>query len=569
MNSKASKAVMSASQGMTLIEVALILLLGTLMFIPIINTLGSKTAGGSGTGMSATSSNAQHTREIVAANNIMDRALGGEIMSKNVAALSDLVATGGNTFNLAAVPTNGTPVTFPAANGATYTYGDEDQGVRMQYRWRMQDVSYDSAGVRLTPEGNRVLRATLDVYPVGAATTDPPSYTFSTYLYSSENYTPPGDPRVGLALILDTSGSMQEAPNADNAPVNAITTPFLKDRFHREDALPAGTTLSTADLNLYDDRKLDITWSQPTDNVETQFNETFLKQAVLGLPTCDLSSNTTSTALKNWFYTINNVTSQKQPLLNICGDFSALTSTQWKNQVNGNITRIEAARNALLGFTVAIENDTDLTKNLDLGFVTFENSAKLEAPLESAQLINDPANSNIGKLRFKNNRDRMSWINRYDEKYGTNGNKRTIDAAGGTYTQRGMEAARTALLARTGLAKRIIILLTDGDPNPDSGNNSRTYLANTLAKNYYKNDGIQIYTIGFAGLSAGGETMLKKMAENSSGQYFYADNGDDLNKIFFTLSYELRKQLLLTRVTRYTPGLGTQLNCDPARSTCY
>jgi hypothetical protein len=314
---------LTASPGMTLIEVALVLLLGTLMFIPIVNTLGSKNAGGSGAGLSSTSFNAQHTREIVAANNIMDRALGGEIMSKNVAALSDLVNTTGNTFNLAAVPTNGTPVTFPAATGATYTYGDEDQGVRVQYRWRIKDVSYDSAGTRLTPEGNRVLRATLDVYPVGAAATDPPSYTFSTYLYGSENYSSPGDPRVGLALVLDASGSMAESPNGNRPKSSGLTTPYLKDRFHREDALPTGTSLSSAELNLYDDRNLDIVWSQPTDNVSTQFNETFLKVDVLGLPTCDLTDTTTPAALRNWFYQVTNANSQRTPYL-ICAAILAV-----------------------------------------------------------------------------------------------------------------------------------------------------------------------------------------------------------------------------------------------------
>lgn len=581
---KLTQLVKQPHAGLGLIEVAIVFVLLTLAVAPIIAMMGKS---GGGDGSTATTLNKQRTRELVAAHNIMERSLAGEILSFDVQNTGQLYnSLSLNNFDINLVPINGTPISFP--NTGTYEYGDESQGLRLRYRWTFKDESHikdldlDSCNIsnpnpstsgcwrRMTPSGNRMVRATLDVFQADAAATDTPSYTFSTFLFSQDTLNKQETPKVGVVVVLDRSGSMMwfddlAWPSAVYFGYEGVSSPFLKDRFHRTGGLPAG--LNNSDIELFDDRDLDITWSMPKDDPNTPFDETYLRQGTLKLPTCDFENS----AL-DWYVHKAPVgkndpdtgreyrADQKNHYFDdVCKDTSGWSTKKWSKRIVPKISRIEAARNALLGFLVSLENDDDLVRNLELGFVTYSDKAEREVDLEAYQLKKDPANKNVLRPRYANSRDKFTWINRYDANYGSDpATRRTIAAGGKTNTYDGLKEARDNLMKHTNINNRIIILLTDGDPDPDTGNNSRNSLINYAAE-LNKKDGIKLFTIGFSGLSKDGRKMLEKMAENSEGLFFYANSAEELNKIFYSLSYELRRQLIMARVERYDDTFASKL----------
>jgi uncharacterized protein YegL len=588
-------------KGLGLVEVALLLMMASLALVPIVQMLGKS---GGQNGSSVVTLNRQRTRELVAANNIMERAMAGEILSFNVGSTNALYnSAGSNQFDLDEVPVSGQAgfVKYYPSQTTTYNYGDETQGVRLKYRWTLKDVSHerdvkdvpasgkctsnfnvydaDTNGCwnLVTPKGNRIVLATLDVFDSNATSTSAPSYTFSTFLFAKGTVEATEVDRVGLGLILDVSGSMawfKIPPDANTLYENnyeTITSPFLKDRYHREGSL--GDGLEAKHVKLFDDRYLDIVWAKPTDDTSTPYNETFMSPGVLGTKPCgeflteNLNTSTDSgrgeTNGINWFVlrkNKNDNTNYTHTYRYMCENLGK-TTNYWNTEVVPRITRIEAARSAMLGFLVALEEDLDLIKNMEMGFVTFSDGSKVEVPLESAQMTEDPAQLNALRPRFKANRDKFVWINRFDAKYPKNSDKskrRSIVASGGTNTRKGMESMVAELLKKTNLTQKFIILLTDGDPTTSYTNNTQAKNV-AYAKEIFEKHGIKVYTIGFAGLSASGQKMLEDMAKESKGQFYYATNPDELRQIFVSISYTLRKELVLSRVDKYNGQLAAQL----------
>ena len=585
----------SKALGLGILEIALLLMVASLALIPLTNMIGK---GSAGDGSSLTTINRQRTREMVAANNIMERALSGEVLSQNISNENELYnSLPNNQFNLNTIPVNGDTVYYPSKTD-TYDYGDSTQGVRLKYRWTLVDVSherdrndqlnwdettrqsssekcnpyntYDSrtnaCWTQITPKGNRVVKATLNVFDLNSKNTNKPTYTFSTFLFGKGSYAIPENPRVGIAILLDTSNSMlwYRDPNSNqvikDGHINKLTTPYLKDRFHREDAL-AGS-LSASNVKLYDDRNLDITWSLPTDDSTTPYKDNYLKKDVLGFPNCNDFKNRSKKAIDWFVYRDSNDSKldrqHEKTFKHLCNNGS-YNMSHWETKMVPYISRIEAARNALLGFLVALEDDLELVQNMEMSFVTFEIEAKVRVPLEVAQLEKDPANFNAERPRFKEIRDKFSWLNRYDEKYGFDKTKsRMIFTEGRTQTRYGMEEAVAELNKGKNLTVKLIILLTDGAPYPNEGDNTNEALVK-YAKFAKDKHNISTYTIGFAGVSQKGQEMLRDMAKESKGQFYYANDPNELREIFNALSYELRREMVLARVERYNSQLSNQL----------
>lgn len=591
-----SKSSSKKSSGLGLVEIALLLMMASLALIPLTQMLG-KSEGGDGS--SLTTLNRQRTRELVAANNIMERALSGEILTQNIANEGQLYnSIGNNAFNLNNVPVNGNEVYYPSKTG-TYTYGDSTQGVRLKYRWTLSDTSYkkDEADLvnwdetanqespeqcnpyntydlgtnacwgQITPLGNRIVKATLDVFDAYASPDAKPTYTFSTFLFGQGEVDIPETQRVGVAVVLDVSGSMGMGKSNYGRNYRRIFSPFLANRFEREDALPPGLNLTADDLDMFDDRKLDIVWNMPEDDPETPYDERFPGPGILKMPDIQRDDFEDEEAITDWLIALDNNRNRRRQQydryfddLHGTDDYNPVTMERWRQHVVPRIPRIEAARSALLGFLVALEEDLELTQNTEMAFITFQSSnrEKLEVPLESAEMTKDPANFNVKRPRFKKIRERFLWINRWDEKYGSGWRRRSIRADGGTNLRDGMELAVEELLSGDNLTQRFIIVLMDGDPNPNRGDNSRD--ANVdYAEYIFNKHKIQVYTIGFAGLSNQGKNMLQGMAEKSKGDFYYADDPEELRDIFVSISYKLRKELVLARVDRYNGALAGQL----------
>ena len=77
-------------------------------------------------------------------------------------------------------------------------------------------------------------------------------------------------------------------------------------------------------------------------------------------------------------------------------------------------------------------------------------------------------------------------------------------------------------LMRDSAKKKVLILITDGHHNSGS-------ISPKEAVELAKKRGIKIYTIG---LGEADKTLLKQIAQNSGGKFFYAKNAQDLQTIF-------------------------------------
>jgi Ca-activated chloride channel family protein len=127
-----------------------------------------------------------------------------------------------------------------------------------------------------------------------------------------------------------------------------------------------------------------------------------------------------------------------------------------------------------------------------------------------------------------------------------------VEADGGTALYDSMVAGVDALKNVSG--RRALLLLTDGQDCRESSicpaeYGSRRNLEQAIA--YAEQQGQPVYVIGL-GDRAGGERdgidegVLRKIADATSGEYFYAPSGDQLAGLYRTLSAGLQQEYTLT-----------------------
>jgi Ca-activated chloride channel family protein len=127
-----------------------------------------------------------------------------------------------------------------------------------------------------------------------------------------------------------------------------------------------------------------------------------------------------------------------------------------------------------------------------------------------------------------------------------------IDADGGTALYDSMVAGVDALKNMSG--RRALLLLTDGQDCRESSicpdeYGSRRDLEQAIT--YAEQQGQPVYVIG-VGDRAGGERdgidegVLRKIADQTSGEYFYAPSGDQLAGLYRSLSAGLQQEYTLT-----------------------
>ena len=112
-----------------------------------------------------------------------------------------------------------------------------------------------------------------------------------------------------------------------------------------------------------------------------------------------------------------------------------------------------------------------------------------------------------------------------NERYLTNAIQ-NLNSGGGTNMEAGLSQAYS-MLQSSNAKKKIIVLMSDGEPNEGKTGNELIEFAETI-----KNEGIYIYTLGFFNNShdkTSPQALLEKIA--SEGCHFEVDNADDL--IFF------------------------------------
>lgn len=112
-----------------------------------------------------------------------------------------------------------------------------------------------------------------------------------------------------------------------------------------------------------------------------------------------------------------------------------------------------------------------------------------------------------------------------NERYLTNAIQ-NLNSGGGTNMEAGLSQAYS-MLQNSDAKKKIIVLMSDGEPNEGKTGNELIEFAETI-----KNEGIYIYTLGFFNNShdkTSPQALLEKIA--SEGCHFEVENADDL--IFF------------------------------------
>lgn len=144
-----------------------------------------------------------------------------------------------------------------------------------------------------------------------------------------------------------------------------------------------------------------------------------------------------------------------------------------------------------------------------------------------------------------------------------------IPASGGTETQNGVWKANNVFALQSNESrKKVMILLTDGvnddcqqpwagddtdDLDPfDCGYYSPSPTDNELTVEYAKDaaaDDVTIYTIGYGDSSAIDQGLLQRVATVSGGEFYRADDADELNDVFD----DIRRSIASTQIIAREP----------------
>lgn len=595
LHSQNSKPVSNRHGGFTLIEAAILLLFISIAMFPIIRMIGGvKNNSGSSTSTLSALSRFK-TQQVALANSLMERAL-----AQDVSAYLGTQSLGPNES-----------LTTPITQYGSYN-------TKIWYNWELHDVSYktnaqgnliDAQGNIITnqatdppvlnvPNGDLLIQGTLRVYDQQNSTQ--PSLVLPAILFRNVQGATNSLEKTGVNILLDISGSMVSATDDWQAPLPSVqpviwpsnlqlAAPFLKYRYSA--GLPNGVKL---DLN--DNTQLDLATAAPADDPTTPNNDLYpaTTNAPWNIPSVcatrttwpGLGGNSPGGQMMPFFndnavqhqqkyfqyqtYTpppnsvpiikwdnVNNQPIDVPHIMNaFCTDKSQWTSQQLTMFNDNYMPRIEQARSSLLSLLLTLESNPTVAQNLKLGFQTFSDHANdAYYPLEDATY-----NSQYQQYRFNNSRLYFSYINR-------DGAPVPISATGSTDTYDGVYSAAEQLNKAGNLSQKLLILATDGEPNPATGNNTDASLIN-LAKSL--GDGtftgrkppstssngqpITLYTIGVIGVTPTnhGGKLLKAMATSTpNGQFIPASNTTEFKNIMDQIAYLIEKLTLLNAAKRY------------------
>ena len=550
--------------GLSLIEMAVVMVFVSLALVPVVQMIGKP---------STTSGNvarltAMKSQETVLANAVVERALSGDY---------SVITCGGAPFNPATDTGNPQPVCEDSEIGMGY---NQD----LYYKWTTEDMT----GGQL-PLGNTLVKATLNVYDNPSAT-PPAKLTIPTFFHSSDGPGTTPAEKTGLVFVLDISGSM--AGSSGTSPTPVITTPgvapiggkrlaspYLRYRYNDPTisfTVPAFWGLAPLDFN--NNAEMDIVKAMQTDDTETPWDDRYPRA----------TASPTGAGLPIYFPRMLNGTNQydngTQVLHSIfhngglfggnaddkLRNFNSSTTLTWTDTLNNNLSRIEAARTALLSLVLDMESNTNVRDNLSMGFVTFSGAlpgnAKVEVPMEQIGTGNPD--------QFDANRRRISWLNR--EGPGM------IENGGGTPMCTGMREGATLLVNDTTVKNRILVVIGDGQPNTDmckSNKNDYKKLAEAIntggtdKKTGYDGKGkpVTLYTLGLiwtdptlgeflrdsiacydsTGPNPSSNDMQRTPCLPAGNSYNYAKDIGDIDEIFQQLSYQIQTQVMISATQRY------------------
>jgi len=202
----------------------------------------------------------------------------------------------------------------------------------------------------------------------------------------------------------------------------------------------------------------------------------------------------------------------------------------------GNGTQVSEVR--------VVEGEVAYRPALDVAFVMDESGSMADYAdgTRKTEAAKEAAKSFVGQLNETKDRAGLvgyTWSARYlltGEEYfsndfsgsGVNQSIEGYNANGGTSSDTGLRKANTMFAMKSpGYKKKVAILLSDGK-NSDSDDDDRLY---AQAREARKN-GVTVYTVGFGDESDIDEDVLQKTANLTGGEYYYADDANELDAVF-------------------------------------
>ncbi|MEM0952159.1 MAG: hypothetical protein AAGI66_08475 [Cyanobacteria bacterium P01_H01_bin.74] len=562
--------------GFTLLELALTILTLALALAPVVQLIG----GSSSANGNATQVNALKSKEAIVANTMVDKVLARDFSEFNCDVNGNAVA-----FN----PDTDLPAGTSLANSLQQYNLCRVQGVNSElyYQWTVIGLN-EFTNSNDMPSKNQYYEATLKVMGPDRNPNNP-LFTIPTNFYYNEGSFSIAQASTGVMLAIDTSNSM-----AGSSTAFPFNVPFTKQR------VPGGSELfttngirqflappyffyrynvnlfsgndwgagnfspadvpSTAILDAADDAQLDMIFAKAIapDNgfndldITTPYNEKFpystASNSLLGSGNCastantDWTSNDSSNLLRYLVvpYARTNV-QYREMVQKLC----ELKPSQqgWVDVNEQFLSRLEAARTAILTLILKMEEVPQVAQNVSIGFIPWS----VEAELRHRVVPANPTFAN-GSLNYETLRNKVLWLNRADPSSQSSLNP--ILMSNRTNMRDGLEKSVAELAPYD---RKIIILLTDGLPFPNAGVNSTTalidYSLNTIGRNAPAEDQVSLFTVKLIG---GDDTFLNTMASNTpDGRYFPVNTISDLTEVFESIAFEIQKLSLLSSTDRY------------------
>lgn len=571
----------NATSGLSLLEIGLVMGIVALALVPMVKTIGGPMSS-TGKG-SASQLTGFKNKEGILATSLANAVLAGDH--------SSLTCGRGSLVSL--------PTTLRTYDQCTSTSNDN-----LKYEWTVLPINEANSGSKPST-GYAYYKGVLNIYENdSSASSAQPLLSMPVNFFEYDRALPRDKQQTGVLIALDRSGSMAWGERTNDRPPHLddsyaisgkpldFALPFLWYRYKPfprpgEDTgwgydFPVINAAVARPLDMWNNDTLDLVNLQNMEgrngadpDLSTPYNESYMGSN----PQFDCitpgtrwiaSSSGFDKRLayifnRNWVLENDDASAYTRDnfIRPLCQEKTS--KTEWSRVLNEKLSRIEAARTAALSLLLKLEERPNVSTAIKVGYFPWAPDPDLGrgAPLQIAVDRN-----NDGNLEFDHIREKMLWLNRMDPE-----NRRSSEAVnllGGTNIFGALQEAKRQLLADTSLQRRILVLMTDGQPAPDAHQNSsgpfgsgglRDYAKNILGCAAPKGKRITLFTVGL--IQANKELMADMAAQTPNGQDFFADDIASLGPIFDTVAYEIQKLTLLSTADRYRLDFSNDENtCD-------
>ncbi|WP_303673604.1 hypothetical protein [Vampirovibrio chlorellavorus] len=574
---------LDASTGLSLLELGLVMAIVALALVPMVKSIGGPMSpNGKG---SAAQTTGFKNKESILATNLANQVLSGDYSS----------------FNCLPAGT-GTNIALPSSV-RSYNRCEATQD-NLTYQWSAMPINQANSGNK-PPDGYSFFKGVLNIYEKGASPTNEPLLSMPVNFYKFTGLANQPQQKTGVLIALDRSGSMANSATKEGMPPNisgdqktqkslSFALPFL---WYRYKPFPTPGTVTdwgydfpaisdpvAQPLDMWNNATLDLVSLQnmagqngSDPNPATPFNESYLGSN--NLFKCDMPADSAAWLAASPFFDkrlayifdrdwvlegdAESKYARQNYIVPFCQEKQNLQ--QWSQVVNNKFSRFEAARTAALSLLLKLEERPSVVKAIKIGYFpwAFAPALLYGGPLQPAVVRTDRQ----GKphVVFDRIREKMLWLNRADP--ATKNSSFAVGMEGATNIHLALKEAQQQLLADPSIQRRIIVLMTDGEPAPNQAPNSngpfgsgglRDFAQSQLGCGAPKNQRTTLFAVG---LIQADEALTRDMADATpNGQSFFARDIASLGPIFDSVAYEIQKLALLSTADRYGLDLSNDEN---------